>query len=172
VSPLTSAVTRRAAAAGGSLAVAGAASTILLSGGAPATGRTMHASPRPAAAASASTTISARSTRLGRILVNSRGDVLYAFTRDSRNKDACASVRGCRSVWPPETVNGSLKAGRGVQQRLLGTIRVDGRKQATYAGHPLYGYVGNTGPGNTGYVGISSFGGTWLAVKTTGRLVR
>ena len=132
--------------------------------------RTRHAP--TASAAGASTTIRTRHTRLGTILVSPRGETLYAFTRDRRNHNACASIHGCESVWPIMRVRGTLRAGSGVNHSLLGTIRVGSSRQVTYAGHPLYGYVGNSGPGDVSYVGARSFGGSWLAVSSRGRTLR
>jgi predicted lipoprotein with Yx(FWY)xxD motif len=125
-----------------------------------------------ASTASASTTIDARHTRVGTILVTSKGDTLYAFSRDSRNHDACASIHGCLSVWPIMAANGTLRAGSGVSQSMLGSIRVGSRRQVTYGGHPLYGWVGNSGPGDVSYVGANSSGGSWPAVSPSGRLIR
>ena len=125
-----------------------------------------------ASAAGVSTTIRTRHTRVGTILVSPSGETLYAFSRDSRNHNACASMRGCLSVWPITAVHGTLRAGSGVNHSLLGSIQVGRSRQVTYAGHPLYGYVGNSGPGDVSYVGASSFGGRWPAVSPSGRLVR
>jgi predicted lipoprotein with Yx(FWY)xxD motif len=125
-----------------------------------------------AAAASASTTIQTRHTRIGTILVNSSGDTLYAFSRDSRNHDACAAISGCLKAWPIMAVHGTLRAGSGVNHSLLGSIRVGSQHQVTYAGHPLYGWIGNSGPGDVSYVGATSSGGSWPAVSPSGRLVR
>jgi predicted lipoprotein with Yx(FWY)xxD motif len=114
-----------------------------------------------------------RSTRLGMILVNGRGFTVYMFTTDGRNKDNCAKVSGCMSVWPPVTTSGHAIAGRGVRSRLIGTITLaNGVKQLTYAGHPLYTYVADSGPGETFYVNVSEFGGRWPAVGATGNEVK
>ena len=125
-----------------------------------------------ASAASASTTVRARHTRIGTILVGADGDTLYAFSRDTRNHDACASIHGCLSVWPIIAATATPRAGSGVNRSLLGTIRVGSARQVTYAGHPLYGYVGNSGPGDVSYVGASEFGGRWPAVSPSGSLIR
>ena len=127
---------------------------------------------KPTAVSAAATRISARSTRLGKLLVNSRGDVLYAFGKDSRNKDRCAGIHGCTQIWPLVTSHGKPVAGSGVKQSLLGTIKVQGQQQVTYAGHPLYGYIEGGGPGDTSYVGISQFGAPWPAVTPAGKLVK
>ena len=63
-------------------------------------------------------------------------------------------------------------AGAGVRSRLFGTIRIaGGARQVTYAGRPLYTYSADTGPGQTAYVGASSFGGTWRAVTVSGSTI-
>jgi predicted lipoprotein with Yx(FWY)xxD motif len=48
----------------------------------------------------------------------------------------------------------------------LGTItRPDGTTQATYDGHPLYTYIGDTGPGQASGNTIDLNGGKWYEVK-------
>jgi predicted lipoprotein with Yx(FWY)xxD motif len=125
-----------------------------------------------ASAASVSTTIRTRHTRIGTILVTASGDTLYAFSRDSRDRDACASIRGCPSAWPIMALHGTLEAGSGVNHSLLGSIRVGRSRQVTYAGHPLYSWTGNSGPGDVSYVGANSSGGRWPAVSPSGSLIR
>ncbi len=124
------------------------------------------------ALAAATTKIQLRHTRLGTILVDSRGFTLYAFTRDSRNRDSCAAISGCASVWPLTKQSGALIAGTGVNRALLGSIKVGRSRQVTYAGRPLYGYTGDGGPGSTDYVGFNQFGGTWYALDAHGKVVK
>jgi predicted lipoprotein with Yx(FWY)xxD motif len=118
-------------------------------------------------------TVSLRKTSLGKILVDSSGFTLYLFTRDRRGRDACVEVRGCRAVWPPLSTGARPAAGRGVHASLLATITVAGRaRQVTYAGHPLYRYAPAGERGETSYVGVRQFGGTWEAVDAAGHGVR
>jgi predicted lipoprotein with Yx(FWY)xxD motif len=113
------------------------------------------------------------STRLGKIVENGRGFTVYMFTRDRRNKDNCEKVTGCAGVWPPVTTSRKALAGPGIKRSLIGTITLSpGVKQVTYAGHPLYTYSGDGGPGSTYYVGFSQFGGTWYALNAKGRAVK
>ena len=57
--------------------------------------------------------------------------------------------------------------------RLIGTIRrADGRLQVTYGGRPLYYYVGDRQPGQVLCQNVEEFGGLWLVVRPSGRLVR
>lgn len=51
----------------------------------------------------------------------------------------------------------------------LGTItRSDGTKQVTYNGHPLYYFVGDSGPGTASGQGSDNFGAKWWLVAPTG----
>lgn len=126
-----------------------------------------------AAAARAGATVQVRSSALGKILVDSAGATLYEFTRDGRNQDSCVRQSGCEQIWPPLTVRGRPSAGSGVKGSLLGTINLPGgAKQVTYAGRPLYLYAPDEKPGDTDYVGASSFGGTWNALGTGGQAVK
>jgi predicted lipoprotein with Yx(FWY)xxD motif len=114
-----------------------------------------------------------RKTSAGTILVDGRGFTLYAFTKDRRNHDACASIPNCLRVWPAMTVAaGRPIAGPGVRRSLIGTIMVRGKRQVTYAGHPLYGYIADTAPGQTYYINILQFGGRWPALNAAGHEVK
>ncbi len=130
------------------------------------------ASRTSAHAASAPQTIQLRRTRLGMILVDSRGFTVYAFSHDSRNRNTCIPMSGCSSFWPPVRTSGRPRAGRGVRSSLLGTIRIPGGLQVTYAGHALYNYTGDSSPGSTSYVGVNAFHGVWYALRSTGATVR
>jgi predicted lipoprotein with Yx(FWY)xxD motif len=126
----------------------------------------------PTARSARTTTIHLTTTSLGSILTNAGGRTIYVFARDPRNQDRCAAIKGCTSVWPMVKSSGRPLAGSGVSRALLGTIRVHGATQVTYAGRPLYTYAGDSSPGETAYVGFSQFGGTWSAVTAHGRLVK
>jgi predicted lipoprotein with Yx(FWY)xxD motif len=113
--------------------------------------------------------IELRSTSLGKVLANGRGFTLYAFSRDAKNKDKCVMTSGCKQVWPVAATHGKPTAAGGVKASLLGTIKLSaGVQQVTYAGHPLYAYSGDSGPGQTDYVGAHEFGGVWQAVNAKG----
>jgi predicted lipoprotein with Yx(FWY)xxD motif len=124
---------------------------------------------------SRSYTVEIAKTNLGKILILGTGEnsesVLYLFTHDSRNKDTCAKIGGCTSIWPIATVSGKPTAGPGVKSSLLKTITVKGKHQLTYDGHPLYLYAEDEGVTDTGYVGTPQFGGTWDAVRASGSKV-
>src|SRR5437016_10094707 len=90
--------------------------------------------------ARASSTVSLGKTKLGMILVNSRGHTLYLFARDRNGKSACSG--SCAKFWPPSLQQGKPTAGSGVKASLLGsTKRSNGTRQLTYNKHPLYSFV-------------------------------
>ena len=74
---------------------------------------------------------------------------------------------------PVYYAGGGLRAGTGVKRSLLGTTkRKDGRLQVTYNGWPLYYYVADRSPGAISCQDVAEFGGTWLVVRPSGKLVR
>jgi predicted lipoprotein with Yx(FWY)xxD motif len=118
--------------------------------------------PRPA--------IEVKASSFGRILFDGRGFVLYGFTRDPRGRSACSGA--CARAWPPFIVKSRPRAGAGAVAGLLGTTkRANGSLQVTYAGRPLYYYVGDRRPGQILCQNVSEFGGVWRVVRATGRLV-
>ena len=115
--------------------------------------------------------VAAASSSYGTVLFDGRGFVLYAFTKDGPGRSACAGA--CAKAWPPYIVTGKPLAGRGVDAGRLGTTRrSDGARQATYAGRPLYHYVGDRKPRQILCQNVSEFGGLWLVVRPNGTLVR
>jgi predicted lipoprotein with Yx(FWY)xxD motif len=110
-------------------------------------------------------------TRFGRVLVDGRGFALYLFTRDRRSRSRCYGP--CAEAWPPLRTARRPIAGRGIPARRLGTTRRRrGARQVTYAGHPLYRYVGDRRPGQVLCQAVPEFGGTWYVVRRSGERVR
>ncbi len=131
------------------------------------------ASPLSAAPSSklVAATITVHNSRYGHVLFDGRGFVLYAFTRDTRGHSACYGA--CARAWPPYLVKRPLKPASGVKGSLVGTTkRRGGSLQLTYAGRPLYFYVGDRKPRQILCQNVSEFGGLWLVIRPTGQLVR
>jgi predicted lipoprotein with Yx(FWY)xxD motif len=109
-------------------------------------------------------------TTLGNVLVDARGRTLYLFAKDKRGRSACYGA--CATYWPPLVSSAKPRAARGVRASLLGvTKRTDGKRQVTYAGHPLYTFSLDRRAGQTSGQGLTDFGGTWAAVAASGRAV-
>jgi predicted lipoprotein with Yx(FWY)xxD motif len=110
------------------------------------------------------------SSSFGRVLFDGRGFVLYGFTRDRRGRSVCSGA--CAKAWPPYIVRSRPRAGAGIDATRLGTVkRADGSLQATYAGRPLYYYVGDRKAGQILCQNVTEFGGVWRVVRPNGRLV-
>jgi predicted lipoprotein with Yx(FWY)xxD motif len=118
-------------------------------------------------------TLIVRDSKYGRVLFDGRGYALYAFTRDRRGGPS-RCYGACAAAWPVYFGKGTLRAGKGVTQSLIGTVRRrDGRRQITYNRRPLYYYVGERGwPGVILCQNVDEFGGLWLVVRPGGQLVR
>jgi predicted lipoprotein with Yx(FWY)xxD motif len=120
--------------------------------------------------ASVATTVDVRSTGLGKILADGHGRTLYLFEKDKNGTSACSGA--CASEWPPLITTGAAKAGTGAAAAKLGTTkRSDGAMQATYAGHPLYFYAGDSQPSQTSGQGLDSFGAEWYVLAPSGHKV-
>ena len=108
-------------------------------------------------------TVHTASTSSGKVLVNGAGMTLYTLTNAGR---PVSCTGACAGVWPPEVLAAGQTiptGGQGVSG--LGTITVNGVKQVTRLGLPLYTYVGDTAPGEIKGDGLHTFGGIWHDVK-------
>jgi predicted lipoprotein with Yx(FWY)xxD motif len=117
-------------------------------------------------------TATTKNPKLGaKVLVNSEGQTLYAFSKDPKNTFHPHCVGPCESTWPPLILTGSAPvAGKEALTTQLGAIkRADGKLQVDYAGSPLYTYSGDKRPGDALGNGVSSFGGTWHALTAQGK---
>ena len=98
------------------------------------------------------------------MLTNAKGFTLYWFAPDTARTSACTG--SCAAYWPP--VTGNPAAGPGVTGS-LGTInRPGGTEQATYDGHPLYTYIGDSAQGQAQGNKLDLNGGYWYEVRVSG----
>jgi predicted lipoprotein with Yx(FWY)xxD motif len=122
--------------------------------------------------ASARATVKVTQTKLGRFLVDGRGRTLYLFTGESADTIVCKSnYLSCTKSWPPFFTTGKPRAGRGVNARLLTTVRrtKPAGVQVVYNKHPLYYFSGDSKPGDTfgqAYLGI------WYVVSPKGNAIK
>ena len=149
--------------AGGAVLLAACGS----SGTPSATGTTKAAnasSTTPAAAGSV--VISTRSTSHGTVLVNAKGRTLYWFAIDTPTTSKCTG--SCATYWPPVIGKPTAAAGMSLAHALGSITRSNGQIQATYDGHPLYTYIGDTAAGDVKGNGKNLSGGLWWAATPSG----
>jgi predicted lipoprotein with Yx(FWY)xxD motif len=97
------------------------------------------------------------------VLTSSKGFTLYSFAPDTPTTSKCNGT--CAQSWPP--VHGPVTAA-GVTGTFATIKRSDGSAQATFDGHPLYTFVGDTSPGQASGNGLNAAGGVWHEITTSG----
>ncbi|MGN6681378.1 MAG: COG4315 family predicted lipoprotein [Streptosporangiaceae bacterium] len=97
------------------------------------------------------------------VLTNSQGFTLYWFAPDTSTMSKCNG--SCTAFWPP--LKGPV-TGSGIKGTFSTITRSDGSKQATFNGHPLYTYKGDTKPGEAAGNGLTLNGGLWHEVTASG----
>jgi predicted lipoprotein with Yx(FWY)xxD motif len=126
------------------------------------------ASPSPSSSSSSPAATAANTVKTATIagvtvLTNSKGFTLYSFAPDTSTTSKCNGT--CAQNWPP--VTGPV-TGAGVTGTFGTITRSDGSTQATFDGHPLYTFVGDTAPGQAKGNGLNAAGGLWHEITTSG----
>ncbi len=97
---------------------------------------------------------------IGKYLTDTEGKTLYWFKKDCSGKSTCAGA--CLEKWTiyyRETV----AAPNGIKKEEFGTIiRVDGKKQTTFRGYPLYYWNNDKKAGETNGQGVNN---VWSAIN-------
>ena len=126
--------------------------------------------PARAADAPAAVTINVADSKLGRILVDAKGNTLYMFATDARNVSSCEG--GCLNAWPALMLpkGGSLAdvalASPNLRRSWLGVaLRSDGSQQVTYNGFPLYYWFRDAKPGDVNGQWITN---NWFVMNDNG----
>jgi predicted lipoprotein with Yx(FWY)xxD motif len=145
------------------LAVVAAACGSSSGGGSAGSGSSSSAAASPTTGSSST---ALKTAKIGgvTVLTNAKGFTLYWFVPDTATKSNCNG--SCAHFWPP--VKGPATAGPGVTGKLSVITRSDGSKQATYDGHPLYTYAGDTAPGQAKGNGLNLSGGVWHEMTASG----
>jgi len=119
-----------------------------------------------APAMAADTKISARGSDFGTMIWAPKHQAAYMFAKDGPSRSRCYGA--CAKAWPPVLTDGSPRAGRGVEDALLGTTeRRNGDLQVTYDGKPLYTYD-HEGPDQVLCHDIFLNGGWWYVIGPDG----
>jgi len=118
------------------------------------------ASPSPS---TASVLLKTAQTSLGMVLTNGQGFTVYWFAADTATTSACSGA--CAAAWPPVIGMPQVASGVKLSGKLGEIMRANGQMQATYNGHPLYLFAGDTSPGQVNGNGVNGFGALWWAIK-------
>lgn len=108
----------------------------------------------------------------GEVLVIDKAYALYMFPPDRDRRVACTG--DCASAWPPLLLppGGRLVAGAGVKRSLLSADPdPGGGRVVTYAGWPLYTYLGDGVPRQAAGQAVDADGGYWYLMRPSGEIV-
>ncbi|MFY1669414.1 hypothetical protein ACN27G_05570 [Plantactinospora sp. WMMB334] len=106
-----------------------------------------------------------RVSRMGQVVTDDKGFVLYRFDRDSAKPPTTNCAGECARLWPPVLTNGTPDI-TGIAADKVGTVtREDGTRQVTIGDWPVYRYIGDKKPGQWKGQGV---GGTWFVVTPAG----
>jgi predicted lipoprotein with Yx(FWY)xxD motif len=129
-------------------------------------GSTSPAAAQQADAGASTVTIKTMSTSEGTVLANAHGRTLYWFAKDTSTQSNCNG--SCATYWQP-VIGSAVAAAGATLPHSFGTIkRADGQTQATYDGHPLYTYTGDTAKRQVNGNGVNASGGLWWAATPSG----
>lgn len=116
---------------------------------------------------------------LGTYVTDAAGRAVYLLEGEPEGESTCYDA--CAEEWPPVLAGSGGAAGdtaamepspgsaEALDAALVGTIeRRDGSLQRTYAGHALYYYDDDTGPGQTTGHDVTDQWGEWYLVRPSG----
>jgi len=111
-------------------------------------------------------TLTIAKTKLGSVLADAEGRVLYIYTKDTKAPSVSNCYDDCAKKWPVFYAVGKAEVKEGIKADLIGTTtRKDGSLQVTYAGWPLYHWVNDKNPGD---VLGQAVGGVWWVLQADG----
>jgi predicted lipoprotein with Yx(FWY)xxD motif len=142
--------TSTAAAKGGSTAAATSAATKPAATSTTAASTSPAASGSPTAGAATGTAVLKITTdpTLGKFFTDDKGFTLYIFKNDVAGNGKSAA-EALTAVWPPLTSSAPPTAPTGATGAFAIITRVDGKKQVTYNGLPLYYFANDKAAGDT-----------------------
>lgn len=106
-------------------------------------------------------TLTIKTTKIGNVLADAKGDTLYWYSKDMRNGPSTCTG-GCLSGWPVVAGKPAAAMGIAFAGKLGEVTDAGGTVQATYNGYPLYTYSGDMAPGETAGNGV---GGVWHVIS-------
>lgn len=126
---------------------------------------TVPEAPEPAGIVT-TTLIAKKVPRMGNVVTDAKGWILYRFDRDTADPSTSGCVNTCAKVWLPVLTDGVSKL-KGVDENEVGALmRDDGGIQVTIGGWPVYRYIGDLKPGKWKGQNVA---GTWFVVSKNGK---
>ncbi|MDG4763549.1 hypothetical protein O7632_05410 [Solwaraspora sp. WMMD406] len=105
------------------------------------------------------------SRNLDQIVIDAQGYVLYRSERDSADPSRSVCDPVCARSWLPVPCQGEIRV-EGIDRQLVACFdRLDGSRQLSLAGWPLYGYAGDRMPGDINGHGLAD---EWYAISPSG----
>lgn len=130
-------------------------------------------SPSPAAQGDAAATtdsspsvdVTVAATTLGKVVVDGKGMTAYYFDADVKDSGKSTCTGGCATAWPAIEATTATPKVSGITGK-VGTITgVDGGRQITIDGRPIYTFVGDKKAGDVTGQGDK---GVWYVVNPDG----
>lgn len=142
------------------VALAGCSSTAST----PATTPSASASKAPAASPDAATA----STKLGQIIVDGKGMTAYVWDKDTANSGVSACTGPCAALWPAITTTSATPTVTGITGTVATITGVNGGKQISINGLPIYTFSKDAKPGDTNGQGVLNI---WHVLSPAGEKI-
>jgi len=149
-------------------ALAGCALTVLvLAGCSTAEDSSTADSPAATSDPAAAAEIATADSDLGEIIVDGEGMTAYVFDKDVADSGESTCVGECLAAWPPIMSASDEPVIDGVTGTIE-TISIDGGKQITINGLPIYTFAKDTAPGDTNGQGVND---VWWVISPDGEKI-
>ena len=102
---------------------------------------------------------------LGTVVVDGKGMTAYAFDEDVANSGKSACVAACAAIWPAITTTSATPTVTGITSTVATITGVNGGKQITINGMPIYTFSKDAAAGD---VKGQGFKGVWHALTAAG----
>ena len=143
------------------VALAGCSSTTSAPTTAASASPSMSASKAPAMNPDAATA----SGKLGEIIVDGKGMTAYVWDKDTANSGVSACTGPCATLWPAITTTSASPTVTGITGTVATITGVNGGKQITINGLPIYAFSKDTKAGDTNGQGVLNI---WHVVSPAG----
>ncbi len=146
------------------VALAGCSSTTGVPTTAASASPSMSASKAPVMNPDAATA----SGKLGQVIVDGKGMTAYVWDKDTANSGVSACTGPCAPLWPAITTTSASPTVMGITGTVATITGVNGGKQITINGLPIYAFSKDTKPGDTNGQGVLNI---WHVLSPAGEKI-